>query len=204
MKKYLFVFCFLLLSIKLFSNDTLIQHKSGGNEWTYGKSDYISIEKEELSIDIPLYLKRDVKINNVSYGKYIIIKTGQYKLYTKYFLLAHLDRNSFSLKKGDKVYPGSICGYVGNTGHCQTTHLKKYKQSEYDKKNYADFKDKNHSEHRNLGLGAHLHLQLFLSNKPNDDSFIESIRAKENGGPIQRGVSIFNPFNYEEAYFNNK
>ena len=143
-------------------------------------------------------------LGNVSYGKYIIIKTGQYKLYTKYFLLAHLDRNSFSLKKGDKVYPGSICGYVGNTGHCQTTHLKKYKQSEYDKKNYADFKDKNHSEHRNLGLGAHLHLQLFLSNKPNDDSFIESIRAKENGGPIQRGVSIFNPFNYEEAYFNNK
>ena len=35
----------------------------------YGKSDYISIEKEELSIDIPLYLKRDVKINNVNYEK---------------------------------------------------------------------------------------------------------------------------------------
>ena len=52
MKKYLFIFCFLLLSIKVFSNDTLIQHKSGGNEWTYGKSDYISIEKEELSIDL--------------------------------------------------------------------------------------------------------------------------------------------------------
>ena len=52
MKKYLFCFCFLFLSIKLFSNDTLIQHISGGNEWTYGKSDSISIEKEELTIDL--------------------------------------------------------------------------------------------------------------------------------------------------------
>lgn len=36
----------------MYSNDTLIQHKSGGNEWISGKSDSISIEQEKIIIDL--------------------------------------------------------------------------------------------------------------------------------------------------------
>ncbi len=143
-------------------------------------------------------------LGNVSYGKYIIIWAEQYKNYEKYFLLGHLDRNSFSLKKGDKVYPGSICGYVGNTGHCNSSLLKS---------GNGDLKETTNEEYRSEGYGAHLHLQLFLySNYKNisrnkcDESFLDFIDAKnkDRPGPSSRGTSIYNPCNYEEEYYRNK
>lgn len=47
-----FITLFFLFVLKMYSNDTLIQHKSGGNEWISGKSDSISIEQEKISIDL--------------------------------------------------------------------------------------------------------------------------------------------------------
>lgn len=47
-----FITLFFLFVLKMYSNDTLIQHKSSGNEWISGKSDSISIEQEKISIDL--------------------------------------------------------------------------------------------------------------------------------------------------------
>lgn len=51
-KIFITAFYIFFLPIHIFSNDTLIQHISGGNEWTYGKTNYITIEQEDLTIDL--------------------------------------------------------------------------------------------------------------------------------------------------------
>ena len=114
----------------------------------------------------------------------------------------------FQIKCLDKglglVCPGSICGYVGNTGHCNSSLLKS---------GNGDLKETTNEEYRSEGYGAHLHLQLFLySNYKNisrnkcDESFLDFIDAKnkDRPGPSSRGTSIYNPCNYEEEYYRNK
>lgn len=107
----------------------------------------------------------------------------------------------YNKNKGDFyfVHPiyNDIVGYVGNTGHCKGWDKTLQKSFDLDGIN----EDAEKKAARERGVGAHLHLQMFLGDW-DDDDFFKLTNAKTN--PNTRGVQIYNPFNYENAYFNNK
>ena len=149
---------------------------------------------------------------NFSYGCFIVIQAdGKYDGKYRYYLLAHLDRNrphKTEDKRNNYVCPNDIVGYVGNTGHCGTSHIPK---TEWNKVDYyyeiGTLIDDNHLDYREKGYGAHLHLQMFLTESSPDDfinidmNFNKLKNAKgKNDGIACKNKNIVNPFDYSETY----
>lgn len=67
--------------------------------------------------------------------------------------------------------------------------------------------DDNHLDYREKGYGAHLHLQMFISDYDKSKDFIKYIfgteTPKPNSDVLIREKNIFNPFDYTDGYFNN-
>jgi hypothetical protein len=114
---------------------------------------------------IPIYsLINGIVIANIDYndknfGNCILVENTF--MPNCYYIVAHMNRDKEYAKKGDKVYPGMIVGYVGNTGKMYT----KWYRSE-------DGKDEQHitsqlidDKDRPYGYGAHLHVQFIISDK---------------------------------------
>ena len=84
-------------------------------------------------------------------------------------------------------------GYVGNTGHC-------FGQG-------YDVQGENNKDKRVLGYGAHLHLQMYLSEDLNFTKFIQNhglITSTEEQSIPLNNMEIVNAFNYMETYKNEK
>ena len=130
---------------------------------------------------------------NYSYGCFIVIQADKlYEDKNRYFLLGHLDRDREHKKENDYVSPGEIVGYVGNTGHCVSGG--------------CNIEGNENLDLRAKGRGAHLHLQMFLTDAGSDD-FIEvmnfnELKNKDDKTPqfICRNRNIVNPFDYKETY----
>ena len=134
---------------------------------------------------------------NCSYGCFIIIQANtNYENKYRYYLLGHLDRTKEHKHEKDLVFSNDIVGYIGNTGHCKSggINMKGDNESPEAKKARAD------------GRGAHLHLQMFLTDKDpktfiKDMDFIKLKNAKgENDGIAYINKNIVNPFDYSEIY----
>lgn len=130
---------------------------------------------------------------NYSYGCFIVIQADKlYEDKNRYFLLGHLDRDREHKKENDYVSPGEIVGYVGNTGHCVSGD--------------SNIEGNENLELRAEGRGAHLHLQMFLTNADfkkfiNDMNF-NGLKNKQSKTPqfVCRNSNIVNPFDYKETY----
>ena len=109
----------------------------------------------------------------------------------------------YNKNKGDFyfVHPiyNDIVGYVGNTGHCKGWDKTLQKSFELDGIN----EDAEKKAARERGVGAHLHLQMFLGDWFNDKVFFEETNANIPEKIRTRGVKIFNPCKYDDPYFNN-
>lgn len=133
---------------------------------------------------------------NYSYGCFIVIQAdGKYDGKYRYYLLAHLDRNrphKTEDKKNNYVYPNDIVGYVGNTGHCKSAGI--------------NIEGPDNLDLREKGRGAHLHLQMFLTESSSDDfikvmNFSKLKNAKSKDDRIAcTNRNIVNPFDYSETY----
>ena len=134
---------------------------------------------------------------NYSYGCFIVIQANEkHEGKYRYYLLGHLDRTKRHKHEGDIVFPNDIVGYIGNTGHCKSGGIDMN----------GDYDSTEERKAREDGRGAHLHLQLFLTDK-NVDKFIKDMdfkrlkNVKEKGYGIQyKDVNIVNPFDYSETY----
>ena len=148
---------------------------------------------------------------NFSYGCFIVIQAdGKYDGKYRYYLLAHLDRNrphKTEDKRNNYVCPNDIVGYVGNTGHCGTSHIPK---TEWNKVDYyyeiGTLIDDNHLDYRENGYGAHLHLQMFLTESSPDEfikvmnfSKLKNAKSKKDG-IVCTSRNIVNPFDDSETY----
>ena len=130
---------------------------------------------------------------NYSYGCFIVIQADKlYEDKNRYFLLGHLDRDREHKKENDYVSPGEIVGYVGNTGHCVSGGF--------------NIEGNENLELRAKGRGAHLHLQMFLTDadfkKFIEDMNFNELKNKENKNDkfACRNRNIVNPFDYKETY----
>ena len=130
---------------------------------------------------------------NYSYGCFIVIQADKlYEDKNRYFLLGHLDRDREHKKENDYVSPGEIVGVVGNTGHCVSGG--------------CNIEGNENLDLRAKGRGAHLHLQMFLTdadfnNFINDMDF-SILKNEKNKTPkfACRNSNIVNPFDYKETY----
>ena len=130
---------------------------------------------------------------NYSYGCFIVIQADKlYEDKNRYFLLGHLDRDREHKKENDYVSPGEIVGYVGNTGHCVSGG--------------CNIEGNENLDLRAKGRGAHLHLQMFLTDADfkkfiNDMNF-NGLKNKQSKTPqfVCRNSNIVNPFDYKETY----
>ena len=146
---------------------------------------------------------------NYSYGCFIIIQAKElYNGKCRYYLLGHLDRTKEYKKIGESVLPNEIVGYVGNTGHCGTSYVPK---SEWNELDYSygngNLIANNHLNYRAQGYGAHLHLQMYLSEDLNFTKFIQNhglITSTEEQSIPLNNMEIVNAFNYMETYKNEK
>lgn len=134
--------------------------------------------------------------DNYSYGCFIVIQANEkYDGKYRYYLLAHLDRNKphkTEDKQNNQVYPNDIVGYVGNTGHCKSGGI--------------NIEGPDNLDLRKKGKGAHLHLQMFLTDSP-AENFIDIMNfdnlknKKTKESKIQcSDRNIVNPFDYSEKY----
>ena len=106
----------------------------------------------------------------------------------RYYLLGHLDRTKYYVKSG-QVYPGQIVGYVGNTRHCSSSAC-------------GEIRDDVNRTFRNQGYGAHLHLQMYLSDIADQMDFLKSIGIDGTKCNIViKKINICNSFDYEQNYF---
>ena len=130
---------------------------------------------------------------NYSYGCFIVIQADKlYEDKNRYFLLGHLDRDREHKKENDYVSPDEIVGYVGNTGHCVSGG--------------HNIEGNENLELRADGRGAHLHLQMFLTDADFND-FIEDMNFNELKNEENKSdkfacsnKNIVNPFDYKETY----
>lgn len=133
---------------------------------------------------------------NYSYGCFIVIQANEkYDGKYRYYLLAHLNRNRSHKtedKQNNQVYPNDIVGYVGNTGHCKSGGI--------------NIEGPDNLDLREKGKGAHLHLQMFLT-ESSPDEFIKVMnfsKLKNAKSKDDRIVcinrNIVNPFDYSETY----
>ena len=130
---------------------------------------------------------------NYSYGCFIVIQADKlYEDKNRYFLLGHLDRDREHKKENDYVSPGEIVGVVGNTGHCVSGG--------------CNIEGNENLDLRAKGRGAHLHLQMFLTDA-DLKKFIEGmnfsiLKNEKNKSPqfACRNSNIVNPFDYKETY----
>ena len=100
-----------------------------------------------------------------------------------------------------------IVGYIGNTGHCGTSYVPKSEWTELDYSyGNGNLIANNHLNYRAQGYGAHLHLQLYLTEQSNknfidDMEFNKLKNAKgKNDGITCINKNIVNPFDYSEPY----
>ncbi len=146
---------------------------------------------------------------NYSYGCFIVIQALElYEGKCRYYLLGHLDRTMEHKKLGEHVLPNEIVGYVGNTGHCGTSYVPKSEWNQLDY-NYGNGNliGNNHLDYRAEGYGAHLHLQMYLSEDLNSVDFIKNHylkTASAEAGITLNNMEIVNPFKYTETYKNEK
>ena len=99
---------------------------------------------------------------NYSYGCFIVIQANEkHEGKYRYYLLGHLDRTKRHKHEGDIVFPNDIVGYIGNTGHCKSGGIDMN----------GDYDSTEERKAREDGRGAHLHLQLFLTDKNVDKFF---------------------------------
>ncbi len=113
---------------------------------------------------------------NSSFGRFIVFQSQSNKKH--FFILAHLSETDgcvIDFSHNKQIYPGMIVGYVGNTGNC----------------NDCDTQAK-----RDAGNGAHLHVQLIISNT------YTKFFDKSNGTLFDTYNNCFNPFDYEDSYSN--
>lgn len=134
---------------------------------------------------------------NCSYGCFLVIMANNnYGNKYRYYLLGHLDRSKKHKYEDDLVFANDIVGYIGNTGHCKSGGIDM--KGEYD--------SQEERKAREDGRGAHLHLQLFLTDKDpktfiRDMNFQKLKNAKGEKDVIAyKNVGIVNPFNYNEIY----
>ncbi len=84
-------------------------------------------------------------------------------------------------------------------------------QTEWNKVDYyygiGTLIDDNHLDYREKGYGAHLHLQMYLSEDLNFTKFIQNhglITSTEEQSIPLNNMEIVNAFNYMETYKNEK
>ena len=130
---------------------------------------------------------------NYSYGCFIVIQADKlYEDKNRYFLLGHLDRDREHKKENDYVSPGEIVGVVGNTGHCVSGG--------------CNIEGNENLDLRAKGRGAHLHLQMFLTNLDSKefikDMDFSTLKNEKNKSPqfACSNRNIVNPFDYKETY----
>lgn len=134
---------------------------------------------------------------NYSYGCFIVIQANEkYEGKYRYYLLGHLDRTKRHKHEGDIVFPNDIVGYVGNTGHCKSGGIDMN----------GDYDSPEERKAREDGKGAHLHLQMFLTDSSPEDfidimEFEKKKNEKTKDSKIQcADRNIVNPFDYTEKY----
>lgn len=134
---------------------------------------------------------------NYSYGCFIVIQANEkYEGKYRYYLLGHLDRTKRHKHEGDIVFPNDIVGYIGNTGHCKSGGIDMN----------GDYDSPEERKAREDGRGAHLHLQLYLTDKDpktfiKDMEFEKKKNEKTKDSKIQcADRNIVNPFDYTEKY----
>lgn len=134
---------------------------------------------------------------NYSYGCFIVIQANEkYEGKYRYYLLGHLDRTKRHKHEGDIVFPNDIVGYIGNTGHCKSGGIDMN----------GDYDSPEERKAREDGRGAHLHLQLYLTEQSYKD-FIDDMEFNKlknakgkNDGIACKNKNIVNPFDYSETY----
>ena len=134
---------------------------------------------------------------NYSYGCFIVIQANEkYEGKYRYYLLGHLDRTKRHKHEGDIVFPNDIVGYIGNTGHCKSGGIDMN----------GDYDSPEERKAREDGRGAHLHLQLYLTEQSYKD-FIDDMEFNKlknakgkNDGIACINKNIVNPFDYSEPY----
>ncbi|WP_028973489.1 M23 family metallopeptidase [Spirochaeta cellobiosiphila] len=136
---------------------------------------------------------------NYHYGKCVIIQASQkYNGLNRYFLLGHLHKR-YIPKVGSICVPGDIVGYIGNTGHCHTSwNWSEDKQQMIQGVDY-NLEGNDFLKTREHGGGAHLHLQLFLSDKE-EKEFVEHLRYLTPNVLLEK-YYICNPFIYNDIYW---
>ncbi|WP_028973486.1 M23 family metallopeptidase [Spirochaeta cellobiosiphila] len=141
---------------------------------------------------------------NDHYGRCIIIQANQkYKGLYRYYLLAHLERKDSIPEVNSIIVPNQIVGYIGNTGHCVSNWQwdNDEKKFDYVAKSITLINE-DHIKSREHGAGAHLHLQLFLSEKK-DSHFLDLV-VKTNMNLETNDVGIVNAFDYLDIYWDDR
>ena len=171
------------------------QSSNGKNRRAYrheGIDMYAPVGKPIKAFGPGIIIHSEGDQGNKEYGKYIIAKMDEkFNDKTIYVLLGHLTKSKSFFNKSQRFTAGETVAYVGNTGNCKTGN---------DNHLVSD-------QERADGKGAHLHLQLFISDYDNSKDFIKYIFGTEKPAVdspiIIREKNIYNPFDYSEGYFNN-
>ena len=117
--------------------------------------------------------------HDTGFGRFLVFQSIENEKH--FFILGHLSETPgcvITFRDNEEITPGTIVGYVGNTGNCS---------------------DCNTQADRDKGNGSHLHVQLVV--REDEKQIIYNIN-KQTLGELNK-YSI-NPFDYNDKYAETK